>query len=349
MTAWATPSGRESADRRDRGTARLILLVGALCLLTGCLGFASLFFGTAPLTAMEVLTGLLGLADERIVLIVQDLRLPRVLLAAIIGASFGLAGATLQGLFRNPLADPGIVGVSACAGLGAVIALYFGFAAMAPIALPASAMAGALIASLVLYYLAARDASSLTLILAGVAISGLAISLTSLAMNLSPNPFALSEIVIWLLGSVRDRSFADLALAGPFMLAGWLMLFSVGRSLDALTLGEDAARSLGVNLRLLRLRIIVGTSLAVGASVAIAGSIGFIGLVVPHLIRPLVDHQPSRLLLPSALGGAALLVAADMAVRTISVGPELMLGVVTSLVGAPFFFYLILKTGRTMT
>ena len=331
------------------GMGRLVTLTGILTLLTAGLAFASLFIGAAPLTVTEVAAGLLGVAEEPIVLIVQDLRLPRILLAMMVGGSLGVAGAALQGLFRNPLADPGIVGVSASAGLGAVIALYFGFSTIAPIALPASAMTGALLSTLVLYYLAAREASSLTLILAGVAISGLAISLMSLAMNLSPNPFAMSEIVLWLLGSVRDRSFADVTLAGPFVLLGWLLLFSVGRSLDALTLGEDSARSLGVDVRLLRLRVILGTSLAVGASVAIAGSIGFVGLVVPHLIRPLVGHQPSHLLLPSALGGAALLVAADLVVRLISVGPELMLGVVTSLIGAPFFFYLILKTGRTMT
>lgn len=335
-----------AAGTDSDGLRRFLALIGVLALLTAGLAFTSLFLGPAPLTVGEVATGVIGVGDDRIATIVQDLRLPRTLLTILIGASLGVSGACLQGMFRNPLADPGIVGVSASAGLGAVIALYFGLTALSDLAVPASAMAGALLSTLILYLLAAREASSLTLILAGVAISGLAISLTSLALNLAPNPFAMSEIILWLLGSVRDRSFDDVALAAPFIALGCALMISVGSALDALTLGEDTARSLGVDLRWLRLRIIFGTSLAVGASVAVAGTVGFIGLVVPHLIRPLVGHQPSHLLLPSALGGAALLLAADMVVRLISVGPELMLGVVTSLVGAPFFFYLILKMGR---
>ena len=340
------PAADTDTNTDDGGLRRFLALICVLALLTAGLAFASLFLGSAPLTAGQVAAGLIGIGDDRITTIVQDLRLPRTILTILIGASLGVSGACLQGMFRNPLADPGIVGVSASAGLGAVIALYFGLTALSEFAVPASAMAGALLSTLILYVLAAREASSLTLILAGVAISGLAISLTSLALNLAPNPFAMSEIVLWLLGSVRDRSFDDVALAAPFMALGCALMISVGRALDALTLGEDTARSLGVDLRGLRLRIIFGTSLAVGASVAVAGTVGFVGLVVPHLIRPLVGHQPSHLLLPSALGGAALLLAADMVVRLISVGPELMLGVVTSLVGAPFFFYLILKMGR---
>ncbi len=330
------------------GTVRLAAVSTALLALLLGVSFLSLFFGYAPLTAGDVLAGVLGTAEEPVVVIVREIRAPRVVLALAVGASLGLAGAALQGLLRNPLADPGIIGVSASASLGAVIALYFGFAAAAPLVLPAAAMTGALLSTLILYWLTARSASTLTVILAGIAISGLAISLTSLAMNLSPNPYALSEIVAWLLGSLRDRSFSDVGLALPFMAVGWLLLLGVGRSLDALTLGEDTAASLGVDLRRLRARIIVGTAFAVGAGVAVSGGIGFIGLVVPHLVRPLVGHQPGHVLVPSALGGAALLAAADLVVRTISVGPELMLGVVTSLIGAPFFFYLILKTGRTM-
>ena len=323
------------------------VLVGTLAALTVALGFGALFIGYVPLDVAEVLTGLVGMGDPRIAIIVQEVRLPRIILAGLIGASLALSGACLQGLFRNPLADPGVIGVSASASLGAVVMLYFGMSAVVPLALPAGAMAGALTATLILYLLAVRDASTLTLILAGVAISGFAVGLTSLALNLSPNPFAVAEIVTWLLGSVRDRSFHDLTLVLPFMLAGGMMLLAVGRGLDGLTLGEDTARSLGIELRRLRLLVILGTTLAVGAGVSVSGGIGFVGLVVPHLIRPLVGHQPSRLLVPSAFAGAALLVAADLTVRLVPVEPELMLGVVTALIGTPFFFYLVVRMGRS--
>lgn len=323
------------------------LAVGLAILLAG-LALLSLQVGQVAIPAAEVLRGLVAGADDRAALIVREIRLPRLLLAGLIGASLGLAGAALQGLLRNPLAEPGLIGVSASGGLGAVVALYFGFAAAFPLALPLSAMAGALIATLALYLLAARDASILTLILAGVAISSFAVAMTSLALNLSPTPYALSEMVLWLLGSVKDRSMADVALAAPFILLGWALLAGVGRGLDALSLGEEAARSLGVELGRLRALIIGGTALSVGAGVAVSGSIGFVGLVVPHLLRPLVGYQPSRLLLPSALGGAALLIAADIAARLIPARGELMLGVLTAVIGAPFFLWLILQTRRRM-
>ncbi|WP_346327362.1 iron ABC transporter permease [Iodidimonas sp. SYSU 1G8] len=306
----------------------------------------SLRFGYVPLPASDVLAGLLGSADEKIVTIIRDLRLPRTILALLIGAATGLAGAVLQSLLRNPLAEPSVVGITGGASLGAVIALYFGLSAVFPFALPLSALTGAAIATIVLYLVAARDSSTLTLILVGMAIGGISLSLISLAMNLSPNPWAVSEIIFWLLGSVRDRSFADVTLAAPFIVTGIAVLLTLGKPLDALSLGEEAAQSLGMDLTRVRVLAIVGTSLAVGASVAVAGTIGFVGLVVPHLLRPLVGQMPSRLLLPSALGGAALLAAADVVVRLITVGPELHLGIVTSLIGAPFFLYLILKTRK---
>ena len=319
-----------------------LTLLGLLC----AIAFASLFIGYTPLDLGQVAGGLFGAGDPRVTAIVHEVRAPRIVLAALIGAASGLAGAALQALFRNPLVDPGIVGVTSSASLGAVVALYFGVSALWPLALPVAAMAGAGLATLVLYALAARNATTLTVVLAGVAISGLAIALTSLAMNLSPNPFALAELVDWLLGSVKDRSFADVTLVLPFMLAGGLILLTSGRGLDALTLGEDSARSLGISLRRLRMQIIVGTALAVGSGVAVSGGIGFVGLVCPHLVRPLVRHQPRHVLLPSALAGAVLLVSADIVVRLIATGQELMLGVITALIGAPFFFWLILKTGR---
>lgn len=306
----------------------------------------SLTQGAADFSAATVLRGLTGIGDPRAVMIVQEIRLPRVALGLMVGAALGLTGAALQGLLRNPLADPGIIGTSASAGLGAVVALYFGWAAAFSWALPLSAMICAAGGTLLLLAVAGRNAGTLTMILAGIAISSLAIALTSLAMNLSPNPYALSEIVLWLLGSLKDRSLDDIVLATPFIAVGMAVLASAGRGLDALTLGEEAAISLGIRLQRLRLGVILGGAMAVGASVAAAGSVGFIGLVVPHVLRPLVRHRPSALLLPSALGGALLLTMADIAVRLIPARSEIMLGVLTSLVGAPFFLILILKVRR---
>jgi len=309
---------------------------------------AALFLGYAPLGVVEVLSALVGAGDERHVFIVQEIRLPRILLGAMVGGSLGLAGAAIQGLLRNPLADPSVIGVSSSAGLGAVVAIYYGFAAVASIAIPLFAIGFAIAAMLVLVWLAGKDASVLTLILAGVAISSLAAALTSLAMNLSPNPFSLNDIILWLLGSLSNRSYTELLLAGPFMLIGWILLLMVRGALPALSLGEDAAASLGVNLRRLRLQIIFGAALSVGGSVAVSGAIGFVGLVAPHLVRPFVGHDPGRLLLPSAFAGALLLVIADIGVRILPGDTELKLGVVTALLGAPFFLWLIIYTRRSM-
>ena len=321
----------------------------SLAALMAALFLVSVSVGYVPLSLGDTLSALVGTAGEKLHTIVWELRLPRTLLSLAIGGALGLSGAVLQGLLRNPLAEPGIIGISSSAGLGAVIALYFGWSMAWPLALPASAMAGAAVATVVLYIVAARSGSVLTLILLGVAISGFAISLSSLAMNLSPNPWAVSEILFWLMGSVKDRSFYEVNLALPFILFGSAILMSTGRALDALSLGEEGAQSLGVNLRRLRILAIVGTSAAVGAGVAVAGTIGFVGLVVPHLLRPVTGHMPSRLLLPSAMAGACLLMAADIGVRLLAnSGPELHLGVVTSLIGAPFFFYLLFKVGGSM-
>lgn len=322
-------------------------LYAPLCGILALLVLASLHLGAASLGTIDILAALVGQGDSRMVTIVLEIRLPRALLGILVGGALGLTGAALQGLLRNPLADPGIIGTSASAGLGAVVALYFGWALVFPWALPLSAMTCAAGGTLLLLAVAGRDAGTLTMILSGIAISSLAVALTSLAMNLAPNPFALSEIVLWLLGSLKDRSLDDVVLAAPFVALGGLLMVAAGRGLDALTLGEEAAASLGVSLRRLRLQVIVGGALAVGAVVAAAGAVGFVGLVVPHLLRPLVRHRPSALLLPSALGGAGLVLAADLVVRLIPARSELMLGVLTSLVGAPFFLVLILKTRRS--
>lgn len=279
------------------------------------------------------------LAREILVL----LRLPRLLLAVLIGGSLALAGAALQGLLRNPLADPGILGTSSGAAFGAVLALYFGATAITPLALPLGGLTGALAAALLLFLLMARDLNPLSLILAGVAISSLFGALTALALNLAPSPYAATEIVFWMLGSLTDRSFDHVWLAAPLILLGSALLLSTARGLDALSLGDETAASLGFDLRRLRLVIVIGSALVVGGGVAVAGVIGFVGFVVPHLLRPLVKYRPSVLLPASFLGGAILLVTADLLVRFTPPGPEIKLGVMTSLIGAPFFLWLLGK------
>lgn len=319
----------------------------ALGVLVAVLFFGSLVIGPAGLGLGESLSALVTGQGGAVVLVMQEIRLPRALLGLMTGAALGLSGAAMQGYLRNPLAEPGLIGVSASAALGAVLALQTGLAGLFALALPLSALAGAGVSVLLILGLAGPRGGALALILAGVAISALAAALTSLVLNLSPNPFAAMEIVYWMMGSLADRSMDHVWLAAPFMAVGLLMLLSLGRSFDALTLGEDAAASMGVNLSRLRLVLIGGTALAVGASVSVAGSIGFVGLVVPHVLRPLVGAQPSRLLPASALGGAAVVLAADIAVRLIAPDQDLKLGVLTALIGAPFFLHLIWRLRGT--
>lgn len=323
------------SNNRYRLSFFLLLTVAGLFLV-------SLMSGRADLPWNALLDN--GHSSARLIL--WELRLPRSLLAITVGAALGLSGAVLQGFLRNPLADAGLIGVSAGAALGAVLTLYSGLAALFALALPLGGLAGAAVAVSVVYALAGRDSSILTLILAGVAINSFAAALTSLALNMAPNPYAVLEIVFWLLGSLAQRSMEHVMLATPLILLGMTLLAMTGRGLDALSLGEDTAQSLGISLGQLRLMVLGGTALAVGASVAVTGSVGFIGLVVPHMLRPIVGHRPSQLLLPSALCGAALLLAADIAIRRMPTDVELKLGVLTALIGAPFFLYLLLKTRR---
>ncbi len=337
----------------ESGKGQRCLVIG-LTALTILIGGGSILAGETAISAGEVfdliLSGAWGEEGNAKALIIFEIRLPRILLAGLIGCTLGLCGAALQGLLRNPLADPGLIGVSASASLGAVIAMYFGLAAIIPMALPLGGMLGALLSVGAIYLLAGRDASVLTLILVGVAINSLAGALTSLALNLAPSPFAALEIVFWLLGSVQDRSLDHVVLAIPLMLLGWALLIGLGRPLDALTLGEDTAQSLGFNLPLVRLRVILAVAFSVGAATAVAGAIGFVGLVVPHLLRPLVGYRPGKLLVVSGLGGAVMLLTADLLVRLLPTQSdiELKLGVLTAMVGAPFFLSLILSTRKTM-
>ena len=325
------------------------LLLGTLT-VTLCVFFIlSLVTGPAAISFFDSLDALLTGRAGAASIVMQEIRLPRAILGVLIGATLGLSGAALQGYLRNPLAEPGLLGISASASLGAVLAIYTGLSALFSFALPLMALVGAVGAVLLVQALAGRGASTITLILAGVAVTSFAGAMTSLALNLSPNPFAALEIVFWMLGSLKDRSMTHVWLALPFILAGWLMLFQVGRALDALTLGEASAASLGYRLDRVQALVVFGTAASVGAATSVAGAIGFIGLVVPHILRPLVGAQPSRLLLASALGGAVVLLAADVSVRIIAPERDLKLGVLTALIGAPFFLWLIHKQQRQMT
>jgi len=288
---------------------------------------------------------ILGLGPpELATTILSEIRLPRTLLGALVGGTLGLCGAALQGLMRNPLAEPGILGVSSGAAFGAVIVFYFGLASSVSVLLAGGAVLGSMAALGILYALAGRGVDLVRLILAGVGINALAAALTSLALNFAPSPYAALEILFWMFGSLADRGLAHVWLLLPLAVPGWILVIAAARGLDALILGEDTAASLGFGIRRTLWLVIGGTALAVGASVAVSGVVGFVGLVVPHILRPWVGFRPSQLLLPSFLGGALITLAADIAIRLMPPGPELKLGVVTALIGAPFFLHLVLSS-----
>jgi iron complex transport system permease protein len=330
----------------DMSRYRLVLAV--LAILATILFLLSLTVGPAGLGFGHSIAALFSDKAGAIELIMREIRLPRALLGLMVGATLGLSGAALQGYLRNPLAEPGLIGVSASASLGAVIAIYSGLTIVFPLALPLSALAAAVLAVVVVQALAGLRGSTLTIILAGVAVSSFAGAMTSLALNLSPNPFAALEIMFWMLGSLTDRSMTHVWLALPFMLVGWAMLAALGRALDALTLGNETAASMGIDMRRVQLLAVFGTAASVGAATAVSGAIGFVGLVIPHMLRPLVGARPSRLLPASALGGACMLLAADILVRLIAPGRDLKLGVLTAIVGAPFFLWLVYRTRRKL-
>ncbi len=321
--------------------SRLMLALAALVAL---LVLVSLTTGPAGIGFVEGLHALILGGDGPLPIVMREIRLPRALLGLGVGAALGLSGAALQGYLRNPLAEPGLIGVSGMAALGAVIAIQTGLSASLALGLPLMALAGAALGVAVLMVLAGPRGGSVTLILAGIAISALAGAGTQLVLNLSPNPYAANEIVFWLMGSLADRSMLHVALALPVMILGGLILMRLGRGLDALTLGESAAAAMGVSPGRLRWLLVAGVALMIGPATAVAGTIGFVGLVVPHLLRPLVGARPSHLLPASALGGAAMVLAADIAVRLILPERDLKLGVLTALVGAPLFLHLIWKT-----
>ncbi|HKT84526.1 MAG TPA: iron ABC transporter permease [Novosphingobium sp.] len=280
--------------------------------------------------------------------ILIQLRLPRAVLALVVGAGLGAAGAAMQGFLRNPLADPGLFGIAPGAALGAVLSFWTGYSA-SPWLLPVFALAGGCGAMTLLALIAGRSGGVALFTLAGLMVSSLAGALVSLAISLSPSPFALTEIVTWMMGSLADRSWREVWIAAPLTLVGIGVLLYAGRSLDALMLGEAAARSLGVDPFRLQALMIIGIGLTVGAGVAVAGIIGFVGLVVPHLVRPLTDHRPSSLVLPSSLAGGLLVLVSDCLCRILPLaGGELRLGIALSLIGAPFFLHLLLKMRREL-
>ncbi|HWB45662.1 MAG TPA: iron ABC transporter permease [Hyphomicrobiaceae bacterium] len=320
--------------RRDAIPPRVLL--AGLVAATAAAFLLSLAVGPAGMRLLSM-----GEAGR---LILWEIRLPRAVLGALAGASLGLSGAALQGYLRNPLAEPSLIGVSGGAALGAVLAIHLGLSSWFALALPVGGLVGAGLAMLAVAGLAGLRGGPITLILAGLAVSAIATALISLALNLSRNPFASAEMVFWMMGSLADRSLLQVWIAAPLMLAGIGLLLAVARALDALSLGEDAAASLGVDLGFARFAIIAGTALSVGAATAVTGIIGFVGLLIPHVLRPFVQHRPGLLLPASMLGGAITLLLADTGLRLLQPYSDLRIGVLTALIGAPFFVWLVLKT-----
>lgn len=313
-------------------------LIGLL--LLGCLAAlsVSLALGPVAIPAADLAAAVMGGGDPADRVVLWEIRLPRALCAFAVGAALGLSGAALQGLLRNPLAEPGVLGVSAMAALFATISIYYGLAGagLAPLA----AILGALAATGLLAAAASRTRSMLTLILIGVGLSSFAGALMALILNFAPNPFSLADLINWSLGSVANRSLIDLAFAAPFLIGGALILITARKGLAVLSLGEEAASAVGLNLSRARLLVILGSGLATGAAVSLAGAIGFIGIVAPHLVRPLVGHDPSRVLIPAGLLAGLILMLADIIVRLTPTNVELKLGVVAALVGAPAFIWI---------
>lgn len=327
---------------------RTVLIWQLMAFLVACV-FVSLVAGPAGnlLTQADVL----GDAAD---IVLWDLRVPRTLLALLAGGVLGLAGAVLQGLLRNPLADPGLLGVSGAGALGGVGALYFGVASISAIAMPLAGLSAAALAMIGLMLLAGRRPPPATLILAGLAINALVGAMTWLALALAPSPFAAAEALTWIMGTLDAASMRDVWIIAPFAFVAAALMLPLGRGLDALGLGEDAAATLGMRPARIRLLGIVGVAVGTGAIGAIVGALAFVGLVVPHALRPIVGVRPGALLLPSMIGGAVLTLVADIVLRVGLPDLRLQLGVLTSLLGAPVFLWLVMRTrmggaaGRTM-
>ena len=332
-----------------RSSWRLDFVLAAVIVV---LALVSLMVGPAGLSPRAALVGLID-GEGAPGIIVRDIRLPRTLLALLIGATLGLCGAALQGLLRNPLAEPALFGAPQAAAAGASFMIAYGLAGATSFAVPFAGIAGALVSIGGLVAIAGRRASLTVTLLSGLALASFAGAITALILNFAPNPYAALEITFWLLGSLEDRSFDHVLMATPFFLVSWLLIAMSRPAFRALTLGEDAAASLGVDIDRTRLTVVIAVALGVGAAVAVAGSIGFIGLVAPHLMRRRIGSDPARVCLPAALMGAVLLMAADVAVRVVPATPsavavELKVGVVTALIGVPFFLAMIFSERRLL-
>jgi iron complex transport system permease protein len=345
LRAAPTTAASRRPGERERAISNLNRPIGLLIVLVVVIAGAcvvSILVGAAPLAPARVWQGLwTGAGAEGI--LVRDIRLPRLILSLSIGGFLGLSGAALQGLLRNPLADATVFGAPQAAALGAVVTLYFGFADALSFALPFMAIGGAVLSAALLYALGWRRRNILNLILAGLAIGSLSGAAVALAINLSANPFAMTEIIFWLMGSLEDRSMRHVALALPFLIVAAAILLRQGNGFRAMTLGEDAAASLGINVRRLQLLTVAGVAIGTGASVAVSGAIGFVGLVTPHLVRPFLGGDPKKTLWAAGLAGAALLTLADILVRVTPASSEIRLGVVTAFLGAPAFLWIVMS------
>lgn len=276
--------------------------------------------------------------------VLWQVRAPRAVCALIVGAALGLAGAVMQGLLRNPLADPGVLGVSATAALGAALAIVLG--AAVPGLVEVSALAGAALAGGVLIAASRAMRAPEALILFGVALSSFAGAATALIFNLSPSPIASAEVMSWLLGSVQNRSWVDVAWVTPAVIVAGVFAALSGAGLRMLTLGDEGAAASGLNMGRLRAFALIAAALATGAAVAVAGVIGFVGLAAPHLVRAAVRGDAKRILAPSALAGGLMLIVADLLARLTPTDQELKLGVFTALIGAPLFALIAWRAAR---
>lgn len=315
----------------------ILIVLSVIALLASC------WMGVTPLQPSTLLAALVGQGNSEAQMIIWEIRLPRALAAFVVGMALSASGAALQGLLRNPLAEPGVLGVSAMASLFATITIYWGLIQLSPWMLPMASIAGALLATSVLAVTAPRVSSVVTLVLVGVGISSLAGAVMSLLINLAPNPFTLSDMMNWMMGSVANRSLADLVLGAPFLIAGGGALAIAAPGLRALALGEEAASAVGLDVGRSRMCVVLGTGLLTGAAVSMAGGVGFVGIIAPHLVRPLVGYDPARTLVPAALLGGLVLVLADLIARLVPTGQELKLGVVAALIGAPIFIWIAVR------
>ena len=312
----------------------LTLTLMALCVISLV---ASCGMGVTPISLDQMARAFVGMGDSQTSLILWQIRLPRAIAALLVGVALGCSGASLQGLLRNPLAEPGVLGVSAVASLCASCTIYFGLVGLSAWVLPSAAIVGAVMATGLLALVAPQVRSVVTMVLVGVGLSSLAGACMSLLLNLAANPYSLSEMMNWMMGSVANRSLADLGFAAPFWLAGLAILLLTSPDLRVLALGEEAASGVGLSIGRSRTLIVIGCGLMTGAAVSIAGAVGFVGIIAPHIVRPWVGHDPTKALVLSALLGGLILVIADCLARLAPTEQELKLGVVAALIGAPIF------------